>query len=197
MTVDVYVKEIDDVFIDDIDEIKEDTMVEIFLVHPRDSETIESTKTTAATMPGLFYCAPLSLRSLCDERCLAYYLDDPALLEGPIDKPLYVDAHSLSPELTTQLTEGNYKGIILNAQELYEQLPGFFIAIGPSNVNAFDMAVLANVSMDRIVLQSAYPQHGFEEIYESVKVISSSLFRPEESIIARATLHSLALFGLK
>lgn len=197
MTVDVYVKEIDDAFIDDIDEIKEDTMVEIFLVHPRDSKTIEKTKAEAAKMHGLFYCAPLSLRSLCDEKCLAYYLDDPALLQDPLDKPLYVDAHSLTPELMTRLAEESYKGIILNAQELYEQLPDFFIAIGPSNVNAFDMAVLANVSMDRIVLQSAYPQHGFEEIFESVKVISSSLFRPEESIIARATLHSLTLFGLK
>ncbi len=197
MTVDVYVKAIDDALIDEIDEIKEDTMVEIFVVHPRDSETMEQTKTTAAKMHGLFYSAPLSLRSLCDERCLAYYLDDPALLEGAIDKPLYVDAESLSPELISRLIDGGYKGIILNAQELYEQIPGFFIAIGPCNVNAFDMAVLANISMDRIVLQSAYPQHGFEEIFESVKVISSSLFRPEESIIARATLHSLTLFGLK
>jgi hypothetical protein len=197
MTVDVYVKAIDDAFIDDIDEIKEDTMVEIFLVHPQDSETIEQTKVLAKQFPGLFYCAPLSLRSLCDERCLAYFLDDADLLEGPLDKPLYIDANMLVPELMTQLIDGGYKGIILNAKELYEQIHDFFIAIGPSNVNAFDMAVLANASMDRIVLQSAYPQHGFEEIFESVKIISSSLFRPEESIIARATLHSLKLFGLK
>jgi len=197
MTVDVYVKAIDDAFIDDIDEIKEDTMVEIFLVHPRDTKTIEQTKEAAEKLHGLFYCAPLSLRSECDERCLAYFLDDAAVLDGPIDKPLYVEADDLSPELMARLIGGGYKGIILNAEELYEQIPDFFIAIGPSNVNAFDMAVLANASMDRIVLQSAYPQHGFEEIFESVKVISSSLFRPEESIIARATLHSLKLFGLK
>jgi len=197
MTIDVFVKEINDLFIDDIDEIKEDTMVEIFIIHPRFKETLQEAQEACSKMNGLFYCAPLSLKDLCDEKCLAYYVDDSRLLDTSIDKPVYIDAAVLDEELQKRLIEGEYKGIILNANTLYNELSEFFVAIGPSNVNAFDIAVLANASMDKIVLQSAYPEHAFEDIFASVKHISSALFRPEESIIARATLHTLKLFGLK
>jgi len=197
MTVDVYLKEINDLFIDEIDEIKEDTMVEIFIIHPRFKETLDETKGLCAKMNGLFYCAPLSLKDLCDEKCLAYYVDDISLLDASIEKPIYVDAEILDTDLQARLIEGNYKGIILNASTLYNELSAFFVAIGPSNINSFDIAVLANASMNKIVLQSAYPEHEFEDIFTSVKQISSALFRPEESIIARATLHTLTLFSLK
>ena len=113
------------------------------------------------------------------------------------DKAIYIDAEILDSELQSRLIEGGYKGIILNANTLYDGLSDFFVAIGPSNIDSFDIAVLANASMDKIVLQSAYPEHAFEDIFTSVKQISSALFRPEESIIARATLHTLTLFGLK
>ena len=197
MTVDVYVKEVDEGFIEEIDEIKEESMVEIFLVHPRDESALEEVKKTASQLNGLFYCAPLSLKESCDDKCLAYYLDQISLLDESVGTPLYVNADDLTQELQSSLIQGGHKGIILNATKLYEELSDFFVAIGPSNVSRFDMAVLANASMDKIVLQSAYPEHQFDEIFQSVKVISSALFRPEESIIARATQHSLTLFGLK
>lgn len=197
MIVDVYVKEADEAFIDDIDEIKEDSSVEIFIIHPKDETALAQVQQTAAQTMGLFYCAPLSLMQQCDGKCLAYYLDDPALLNEKIFSPLYIDADMLTPELQQQLIDQNHKGIILNATGLHEDLSNFYIAIGPGNISAFDLSVLANISMDRIALQSAYPEHDFEDIFESVKTISSVLFRPEESIIARATRHSLSLFGLK
>ena len=197
MTVDVYVKETDEKFIEDIDEIKEDTMVEIFMVHPRDITSLQEAKKTATQVNGLFYCAPISLKESCDDKCLAYFLDDLSLLDKSISKALYVNAEDLTVQLQEELTQGGQKGIILNATNLYDNLADFFVAVGPSNIDAFDMAVLANASMDKIVLQSAYPENDFEEIFQSVKVISSAMFRPEESIIARATLHSLKLFGLK
>lgn len=197
MIVDAYVKEVDTALLEDIDEIKEDTNVDIFILHPRDKTALEETKKIVSQINGLFYCAPLSLKEHCDDKCLAYFLDDVALLDPDITAPLYIDANELSPELQKKLIKQNHKGIILNATKLYEDLANFFVAIGPSNVSEFDLAVLANVSMDKIILQSAYPEHDFEDIFNSVKVISSAIFRPEESIIARATLHTLTLFGLK
>jgi len=197
MTVDVFVKAIDEEFLEDIDEIKEDTMVEIFIVHPQDEASLNQVKTSAQGINGLYYCAPLSLKEHCDAKCLAYEVDDLSLLNDQIEKPLYIDASLLDADLSKTLIEQGHKGIILNATNLYDELNDFFVAIGPANIDAFDIAVLANASMDKIVLQSSYPEHSFEAIFSTVKQISSVLFRPEESIIARATLHSLSLFGLK
>jgi hypothetical protein len=53
------------------------------------------------------------------------------------------------------------------------------------------------MNMDRIVLQSGYPEHGFETIFGAVKVISDAMFRPEQSIVARATKSSLELLGFR
>lgn len=197
MIVDTYVKGLDTALIEDIDEIKEDSNVDIFIIHPRDEVALQETQKIVSQINGLFYCAPLSLKESCDDKCLAYFLDDISLLDPDITAPLYINANDLTSELQKELIHQNHKGIILNATRLYEDLPNFFVAIGPSNVSEFDLAVLANVSMDKIILQSAYPEHDFEDIFNSVKVISSAIFRPEESIIARATLHTLTLFGLK
>lgn len=197
MIVDAYVKELDSALLEDLDEIKEDSNVDIFIIHPRDETTLEEIQKIVSQINGLFYCAPISLKEKCNDKCLAYFLDDISLLDDAITTPLYINADDLTPELQEKLIHEDHKGIILNATQLYEDLANFFVAIGPSNVSEFDLAVLANVSMDKIVLQSAYPEHDFEDIFQSVKVISSTLFRPEESIIARATLHILTLFGLK
>lgn len=197
MIVDAYVKELDNALIEDIDEIKEDSNVDIFIIHPRDETALEEIQKIVSQINGLFYCAPISLKDNCDDKCLAYFLDDISLLDATITTPLYINADDLTPELQEKLIHEDHKGIILNATQLYEGLANFFVAIGPSNVSEFDLAVLANVSMDKIVLQSAYPEHDFGDIFQSVKVISSAIFRPEESIIARATLHILTLFGLK
>jgi len=197
MTVDVYVQSIDEAFLDDIDEIIEDTMVEMFIIHPRLKHEIEEVKEHAKEFNSIFYCAPLSLKDTCDERCVAYYVDDYSLLDTDISLPLFVDADTLESANKQQLIKGGFKGIILNASTLYEEMENFFVAIGPSNISAFDMAVLANASMDTFVLQSAYPQNDFDSIFESVKQISGAMFRPEQSIISRATLHSLTLFGFK
>ena len=40
MIVDAYVKGLDSALIDDIDEIKEDSNVDIFIIHPRDETTL-------------------------------------------------------------------------------------------------------------------------------------------------------------
>jgi len=197
MTVDVYVEAADKEFLDDIDEIIEATMVEMFILHPRNHEELEEIKEYAKAFNAIFYCAPLSMKDLCDSRCVAYYVDDYSLLNTDIRLPLFIDAKTLNKHNKKQLIEGGFKGIVINSNTLNEELENFLTAIGPSNISSFDMAVLANASMDQFVLQSTYPRHSFEEIFESVKVISNAMLRPEQSIISRATQHSLIIFGFK
>ncbi|MGE4473274.1 MAG: hypothetical protein AB7D20_10790, partial [Sulfuricurvum sp.] len=85
----------------------------------------------------------------------------------------------------------------LNATSANNALENFYVSLGAGTIGSFDTETLSALSMDRIVLQSNYPDHGFDEIFSTVKVISDAMFRPEQSIIARATKSSLELFGFR
>lgn len=76
-------------------------------------------------------------------------------------------------------------------------LEDFYVAIGPGNVKTFDADKLAKLPMQKLVLQSSYPDFGFGEIFETSKAISDLMLRPDQSIIAEATKNSLILFGFK
>lgn len=199
MTIDVNLKATDDDFLDEIDEIIEDTMVQMFFLQPSDAAQLEKAKADAADYASIFYAVPLSLRSEADANCVGYRVTaSRELQEAPLtDKPLFIDEKDLDPSLHTLLIEGGYRGIILNATHPHDALERFFIALGPSNIDAFDAKALSELPMDKIVLQSAYPDCGFDEIFTAVKTVSDAMFRPEQSIIARATKHTLALTGFK
>jgi hypothetical protein len=198
MTVDVNVLEADESFLEEIDEIIEETMVQLFILQPRDQEALESAKAAAQEHTAIFYAAPLGLRHDADENCVGLFVDRPDLLkELEITKPLFVDASQLDGELAALLNATPCKGIVLNATEVHEGLERFLFAIGPDTVDAFGTEKLSAVTMDRIVLQSGYPGYGFEQIHATAKRISDATFRPEQSIIANATRNALMLLGFK
>lgn len=197
MTIDVNLYRADAEFIDNLEDIIEDSMVQMFILHPASLDEINETKELADEYESLFYSVPLHLRGEADNHCVAFSIkgeEDSALLTTS-DKPIIIDESVLNESLIASLSES--QGIILNATREYPSLPNFLLAMGAGNVRAFDTEVLSAMSMDQIVLQSTYPEHGFDEIMESVKVISNAMFRPEQSIIARATKSSLELFGFR
>jgi len=197
MTVDVNVRSADAAFLDDIDEIIEETMVQMFILQPRDRDELEAAKRQANEHPPLFYCAPLTLGSETDGNCVALFVDDAdALASSQLpERPLFVDEARLDE--TTVRSLGGHRGVILNATRPHDELGGFFIAIGPGNVGKFDPDSLAALPMERIVLQSGYPEYGFDEILLAVKAVSDTMFRPDESIVAAATKSALTLLGFK
>jgi len=197
MTIDVNLKQTDEPFFDDLDEIIEDTMVQMFILHPKTPDEISEAQQNASEYEPLFYTLPLHLAELADKNCVAFSVsgdEDRASLPN-MSKPLMVEQSYLDDSLVEALK--GYSGIILNATEENGALGNFHLAIGAENVGAFDTETLSGLGMDRIVLQSGYPDHGFEEIARAVKVISDAMFRPEQSIIARATKSSLELFGFR
>lgn len=197
MTIDVNVQKIDEDFLEEIDEIMEDTMVQMFFLQPRDAEALEAAKEAAEAYSALFYAIPAALAEQADNNCIGVYVTAPSELTAAAGKPLFIDEDDLTPALETALAEGGYKGIVLNAKKAHEGLSGFYLALGPSNIDAFDSDTLSTISMNRIVLQSGFPDNGFDAIYTTVKTISDALFRPEQSIIARATKHTLELAGFR
>jgi hypothetical protein len=196
MTVDVNVLEADENLLEEIDEIMEETMVQLFILQPRTADQLASAKAAAQEHTALFYAAPLSLRHDADENCVGFFVDRPELLyELEITKPLFVDETQLDGKLLALLRATHPKGIVLNATKVHEGLERFLFAIGPGSVDAFDAEELAGLSMDRIVLQSGYPGYGFEQIHATARCISDAMLRPEQSIIANATRNALMLLG--
>lgn len=199
MTIDVNVKQLDQPFLEDIDEIMEDTMVQIFIVHPSTPEEIETVKDEAMQHNSIFYTVPYTLRDTASQKCIGYTVDanDSLDIELLKDKVMFIDEADLTPELRTKLQDPSMKGIILNPTSEHQDLEHFLLSFGPDTLDHYDAEVLSQLSMDRLALQSGYPDHGFETLDETAKKISDIMFRPEHSIIARATKSALALFGLR
>lgn len=193
MIVDVDVQAVDASFLDDLDDLMEDTMVQMFILQPRSAEALEVAKAYAAEHESIFYAAPQSLFDPSDANCVALRVDGPLL---PGDKPLFVDASWLEDD-TLRADLAGRRGIILGAVRPYDELTGFFLALEPGNIAQFDAQALNALSMDAIVLGSGYPGHAIASIHTTVKAISDAMFRPEQSISARATKNSLELLGFR
>jgi len=199
MTIDVNLYRTDEAFFEDLDDIIEETMVQMFIMHPADAEEIEEAKELAGTHQELFYSAPIEFSEEVDANCVAFSVRDTDGLHSRHfpQKPLFIDESDLSSEVKEALKEKPFRGIILNATQPHDDLPGLHLSLGQNTIDRFDTDALNRLPMDRIVLQSLYPNHSFEAISDTVKSISNAMFRPEQSIIAQATKSSLELFGFR
>lgn len=199
MTIDANVRYTDEAFLEDIDEIIEDTMIQMFFLQPEDSEALEKAKAEAKAYSALFYTVPAAFKEHADENCIGYRVATVEELEsiGGAEKPLFINESDLDDVLLSYLKASEFRGVILNARQPHESLERFFVSIGPDTVGSFDTEQLSAMPMDRLMLQSGYPDYDFEAITSTVKVISDAMFRPEQSIIARATKNALTLTGFK
>lgn len=198
MTIDVNVQYADEAFLEDIDEIIEETMIQLFILQPKDIDQLDIAKAVAKTHAPIFYVCPLSLRTHRDEKCVGYHVESADALQdiSEIDKVLFVDESRLDDTMIARLSTTQQPVVVMDATHTHDDLQRSFIAIGPNNIDSFEADALASMDMDRMVLQSAYPDFDFDEIHTTVKQISDILLRPEQSIIARATKSSLGLFDL-
>lgn len=197
MTIDVNVLNADEAFLDDIDEVIEDTMVQIFLLRSSNESELESVKAKAARHNALFYYAPIALREKTDSKCLAFLVQNKQELQLDCDKPIYIDAEILNENAIASLKASKQKGVILNATKTYPELENFYICLTNKNVGIFEEGLIEKLPLERLVLSSDYPEYGFEEIFTLSKKISDKNFRPDPSIIAAATKNCLNLFQLK
>ena len=196
MTIDINVNHLDETFLDDIEEIMEDTMVQMFILHPKDKASLETAQSQAAEYSAVFYSVPLELLSEADDNCIGINLSSTSTLDAnTLGKTLFIDENDLNDTTIQALSDKTIKGVILNATGPHPGLEHLHLSIGPDTVKQFDPEALNTLPMDRILLQSSYPGNGFEAIYATVKTISDAMFRPEQSIVARATKHSLQLLG--
>jgi hypothetical protein len=197
MTVDVNVNDADEIFLEDIEEIIEDTMVQIFLLRSSNEKELQSVQRKVKHHNSLFYYAPATCTELIDEKCKGLLVENSEEINLCKDKALYVEETDLTPQMIKSLVEHKSKGIILNATKTYPELKNFFICITPQNIESFQEGVIAKLPMSKIVLSCNYPTNNFDELFLLSKQISDKNFRPDQSIISEATKNALILFGFK
>lgn len=194
MTVDVYVSDYDDTFIDDIEEIIEETGIQMFVLHPKNSKALEEIQKLSKEHNNIFYALPTELIDKADAKCVGVNISTVEELESIEDRVIMIEESNLDKALYKALDK--HKGIILNATKEHNDLENFFLSISPSSIDSFDKDELNKLSMKKIVLQSNYPEHDFDEVYTCVEKISNAMFRSEQSITLEATKNTLQLFSL-
>lgn len=199
MTIDVNLQQLNEEFLEDIDEIMEDTMVQLFVVHPMNQEEITAVQQSAALYNSIYYTVPYKLRDFASEKCLGFTLqcDDTIDSVSLQKKVFFIEEKELTTQLQIQLQNNSTEGIILHPTHEHPELENFFLCFTPTTLEYFDNESIATLSMDKLVLGSDYPAYGFETLYDTAKKISDIMFRPEQSIIARATKSTLELFKLR
>lgn len=197
MTIDVFMKNIDEDFLDEIDEIMEDFMIDIFIVHINTKDELDNIKIVANRLNPIFYATSIELKDDTDKNCVGYIIKNTTSVQliKEQDKAIFIDEKLLDEAMIKTLSETSNSGVILNATKEHNELENFYISFGEKNILKFDTKILEKISMDKIVLESGYREFNFDSISNTVKIISDSMLRPEQSIIARATKNSLALFN--
>lgn len=194
MTIDLHVSEYDDAFIDNIEDIVEDTIVGMFVLHPKDSTSLQEVQELSNEHPNIFYALPLELLDQACDKCVAVHVSEKDELNTLEDRVVMVDEKYLDDSFSQALTK--HKGIILNATNNHEELENFFVSISPSSIDLYDKDQLNKLSMKKLALQSNYPTYEFDDVYTTVEKISHTMFRSEQSITLEATKNILQLFSL-
>ncbi|MEJ2414085.1 MAG: hypothetical protein P8Y22_02235 [Sulfurimonas sp.] len=194
MTVDLHVSAYDDAFIDNIEDIMEDTIVQMFVLHPKSLDSLQEVQELSNEHNNIFYTLPTGLLENSCNKCVGTVISSAKELEYIEDHVVMIEEENLDETLYKALID--HKGIILNATKSHETLENFFVSISPSSVDLFDKNELNKLPMKRIALQSNYPKHEFDDVYTTVEKISHAMFRSEQSITLEATKNTLQLFGL-
>jgi hypothetical protein len=194
MTIDVQVNEYDDQFIENIEDIVEETLVGMFVLHPKDIQSLEDVQALSNQHPNIFYALPPKLLENRCEKCVAVVISSVEDLENLTDNVIMIEEKFLDKLMVKALQ--NSKGIILNATKNHENLENFFVSISPGSVDFYDKDQLNKLSMKKLALQSSYPQYEFDDVYTCVEKISHTMFRSEQSITLEATKNTLQLFNL-
>lgn len=194
MTVDVQVNDYDDEFIDNIEDIVEETLVGMFILHPKDESSLQDVQSLSMQHPNIYYAIPSTLLEKKCEKCVAVVISKEEELQNVNNDVIMVEEKIVDESMSNALQ--NHKGIILNATKNHDDLENFFVSISPGSVDIYDKDQLNKLSMKKLALQSGYPQYQFDDVYTCVEKISHAMFRSEQSITLEATKNTLQLFEL-
>lgn len=188
---------IDEDFLDDLEELIEDTRVEYFIINPRSKEELEKTQEICSNYERFKYTLPVELIDSKDKSCVALRISDMSQLELVSDIPLVIESDNLNDEFIELLNSKDIKGVVLDAKESDNRLINFTYSVSHDSLKKWTKKGITDTDYNRISLQSDYPKFTYDELFDVLlKDISDLTFRAEQTIAAGGTRTVLKTFGL-
>ena len=187
---------IDEEFLENLAELIEDTRVEYFIINPRNKEDLQKAQELCAEVERFKYTLPVEFKSLQDKNCVAIRITKAKELTFVEDKPLVIDSKDLTDEFIELLNKSDIKGVILDAKQSDNKLENFAYSISFDSLNNWTKKGITDTDYNKIALQSDYPKHSYDELFDVLlKNISDLTFRAEQTIAAGGTRTILKTFG--
>lgn len=187
---------IDEEFLENLAELIEDTRVEYFIINPRNKEDLQKAQELCAEVERFKYTLPVEFKSLQDKNCVAIRITKAKELTFVEDKPLVIDSKDLTDEFIELLNKSAIKGVILDAKQSDNRLENFAYSISFDSLNNWTKKGITDTDYNKIALQSDYPKHSYDELFDVLlKNISDLTFRAEQTIAAGGTRTILKTFG--
>ena len=188
---------IDDEFLEELDELIEDTRVEYFIINPKTKEELAQTKVLCSENIRFKYTLPIEFKEQKDSNCMAFQVTKEEEVDLVENMPLVIDSSNLDDTFIDMLNCTSNKGIILNAKESDNKLLNFVYAVSRDSIDKWTNRGMMNTDYNRLGLQSNYPNYSYDELIDDLlKDMSDMTFRAEQTIAAGGTRIILKTFGL-
>ena len=188
---------IDDEFLNELDELIEETRVEYFIINPSTKEEIDKTQAICKEYERFKYTLPVQFTEQKDLNCMAIKIQQENEIDLVKNIPLVIDSSDLNDSFITSLNNKDVVGIVLNSKESDSALVNFTYCISHNSLKKWTKKALTDTDYNRLALQSDYPNFSYDELFDNLlKDMSDITFRAEQTIAAGGTRTILKMFGL-
>jgi len=188
---------IDEEFLEELDELIEETRVEYFIINPSTKDEIKKTQIICKKYERFKYTLPIEFREIKDTNCVAIQIKKENEIDLVKNIPVIIESSDLTDLFITFLNDKGTVGVILNSQESDNRLENFTYAISHGSLKNWTKKGLTDTDYNKLALQSDYPDFSYDELFENVlKEMSDMTFRAEQTIAAGGTRRILKTFSL-
>jgi|GEM_PF-2388914 len=189
---------IDEEFLEEFDELIEETRVEYYFINPTTKEEIEKTQELCEEYERFKYSIPAKFYDLKDKNCLAVKIesvDDLALVTEEL--PIVIDSSCLDDSFIETLNTKKIKGVVLDSKESDNRLENFAYAVSYDSIKDWTNKGMMDTDFNKLALQSNYPKYDYDHLLDVLlKEMSDMTFRAEQSIASGGTRTLLKMFKL-
>jgi hypothetical protein len=184
-------------FLEELDELIEDTRVEYFIINPLTKDEVKKTKSICHESERFKYTLPIEFKDLRDDNCIAMKITQPQEITLVQNSPIVVISKYLTDNFIEVLNDSGIRGVVLDAKESDNRLINFTYAISHNSLANWSKSGITHTDYNRLALQSDYPTYSYNELIDGLlKDISDLTFRAEQTIAAGGTRTILRTFGL-
>lgn len=188
---------IDEDFLEEFDELIEETRVEYFIINPISNEEVNKTIELANSNQRFKYTLPLEYLDKKDKNCVAIKIEKSEDLNKIDSMPVVIESSNLNDNFIDVLNSKDFKGVVLNAKESDNRLEKFAYSISHDSLKDWTKRGIYDTDYNKIALQSDYPDFSYDDLLDGLlKDISDLTFRAEQTIAAGGTRTVLKTFKL-